>query len=128
MRYLLDTHLLIWAALDDPRLGAAAAAVLNDAAVDVCFSVVSIWEAAIKHARHPLTFPIPPRDLRDSALAAGWSELRIEGAHAIATTTLPDIHGDPFDRLLVAQARAEGVVLLSSDRMLIRYGDPVRGV
>ena len=126
MRFLLDTHLLVWAALEDSRLGATTAAILNDPAHGVWFSVVSIWEAAIKHARHPLSFPIPPDELRETALAVGWSELLITGPHAVATMGLPDIHGDPFDRMLVAQARTEGMVLLSADRTLLRYGDPVR--
>ena len=126
MRVLLDTHLMVWAALAHPRLGATATAALNDPTADVWFSVVSIWEAAIKHAKHPQSFPIPPDVLRDSALAADWSELPVTGAHAVATMGLPDIHGDPFDRMLVAQARAEGMVLLSADRTLLRYGDPVR--
>lgn len=126
MKLLLDTQIVIWAATDDPRLSARARSLIATEAEAVAFSVINIWEIAIKSALGRADFTHAPRRLREQALRAGWAELPVMGAHALALSGLPDIHGDPFDRMLVAQARAEGMVLLSVDRTLLRYGDPVR--
>jgi PIN domain nuclease of toxin-antitoxin system len=128
LRVLLDTHILLWTALEDRRLSARATSILYDPANEIAFSVVAIWEVAIKHNLRRLDFPVPPDVLREAALAIGWNELPVLADHAIEVGRLPLIHGDPFDRLLVAQARCEGLSLLSADRMLWKYGHPVQRV
>lgn len=121
MRVLADTHLLVWSAISPERLSAAAQASLEDPQNEVIFSTVSIWETAIKHARGRPDFILEPSTLRLGLLDVGYRELLITSEHAIAVTHLPPLHGDPFDRLLVAQARVEGLVLLTADTTLARY-------
>ena len=128
MNYLLDTQLLIWVVMGSPRLSPAARMIINDPNVQTVFSVLSIWEVAIKHSLRPTEIPIPPEPLRDSLLAIDFDEITILAPHAIAVGNLPFIHGDPFDRLLIAQAKVEGFTFLTADKILGRYGDPVRVV
>jgi PIN domain nuclease of toxin-antitoxin system len=126
VRVLLDTQIIIWVATDDPRLSPAVRALITDAETRVVFSVVSLWEITIKAALDRRDFRHSAAAIRGGALQANWEELGVVGEHALAVGDLPTVHGDPFDRLLVAQARAEGMTLLSADRTLWRYGDPVR--
>lgn len=128
MRLLLDTQLVIWVATDDPRLSASARASIGVEGAEVAFSVVSVWEVAIKAALGRQDFRYSAAALRNGALRAGWEELSILGDHAIAVAVLPLIHGDPFDRLLVAQAQVEGITLLTADKTLGQYGSHVRVV
>ena len=128
MRLLLDTQIVIWAATDDPRLSAVARALIGDAANQIFVSVVSLWEVAIKFSLGRADFRHSAADLRTGMLRAGWEELDMKGEHALAVSDLPGIHSDPFDRILLAQARWEDMKLLSADRMLWRYGDPVQRV
>jgi PIN domain nuclease of toxin-antitoxin system len=126
MRLLLDTQIVIWVATGDPRLTGETRSLILGGDSEIVFSVASLWEIAIKAARGKPDFRHAARDLRDAALAAGWEELPVSGEHALGVADLPGIHGDPFDRLLVAQARLENALLLSADRTLWSYGDPVR--
>ena len=126
MKLLLDTHLLIWAAAGDARFPPAAKALLIDPENDVAFSVVSIWEAAIKFGLNRADFPLHPASLRNCLLAAGYQELQVTGQHALAAADLPLLHRDPFDRLLLAQAAFEGFTLLTSNSTLAGYRGPVR--
>ena len=128
MRLLLDTQIVIWAATDDPRLGVAGRALIGDASNQIIVSVISLWEVAIKFALGRADFKHSAADLRSGMLQAGWEELALAGEHALAVSDLPDIHNDPFDRILLAQARYENMTLLSADRTLWKYGDPVRRV
>ncbi len=121
MRVLADTQLLIWAAISPSKLSAEAESRLSNRDDQIFFSTVSIWETAIKHGRGHTDFFMDPATLRLGLLQAGYSELLITSEHAIAVATLPPIHRDPFDRLLAAQARVEGLVLLTSDTTLARY-------
>lgn len=123
MKFLLDTHLLLWAAGDPDKLSDEARSRLENAENDLIFSVVSLWEIAIKRGLGRQDFRVEPRTLRRSLLDNGYGELAITADHALTVETLPDVHKDPFDRLLIAQARAEGVVLLTSDDQVARYGD-----
>jgi PIN domain nuclease of toxin-antitoxin system len=124
MRYLLDTHLLLWVGISDDGmettggLSAAAVALIDDPANELIFSAVSIWEVAIKAGQGRPDFSVNPYLLRRGLLDNGYSELAITGAHAAAVIGLPDHHKDPFDRLLVAQATIEGVTLLTADARL----------
>ena len=125
-RFLLDTHLLLWVADDHPRLPALVADAMAGASRSLVFSVVSIWELAIKNSLRKPGFRADPRRLRDGMLAAGCEELQVTADHAIAVRDLPWLHRDPFDRLLMAQATVEGLMLLTSDSTLARYPGPVR--
>jgi PIN domain nuclease of toxin-antitoxin system len=128
LKVLLDTQIVLWAAVAPERLSPRAHEILTAPDTEVTFSVVSVWEVAIKNGLRRHDFPISPDLLRDTALDTGWEELPVLARHAIAVANLPLIHGDPFDRLLVAQARVESMELVTSDRTLWRYGDPVRRV
>ncbi len=128
MKLLLDTHLLLWAAGEPDRLSVEACRLMEDASNDLFFSVASIWEIAIKRALGREDFQVEPRVLRRGLLDNGYTELAIASEHAIAIDSLPNIQKDPFDRLLVAQAKVEGILLLTSDERIFRYGSPVRKV
>ena len=128
MRLLLDTQIVIWAATDDPRLGVAGRILIGDASNQIIVSTISLWEVAIKFSLGRADFRHSAADLRTGMLRAGWEELDMKGEHALAVSDLPDIHSDPFDRILLAQARWEDMTLLSADRMLWKYGEPVQRV
>jgi PIN domain nuclease of toxin-antitoxin system len=132
MKLLLDTHLLLWAALSEPGirspLSAAAAALIDDAGNQPLFSVASIWEIAIKSALKRPGLPADPGAFRRELLENDYLELPISGHHAVAVANLPPIHKDPFDRLLVAQAQMEGLTLLTADDTVAKYGPSVRRV
>lgn len=122
MRILLDTHALLWAAEGDPRLSAAAAAIIGDGGQELLFSAVSALEIAMKHAGGRLELPDDARAwIRTRVAAFGLIELPITLDHAIEAGMLPRHHRDPWDRLLVAQARIEGVPILTADAMLLKY-------
>lgn len=122
MRLLLDSHVLLWW-LDEPtRLAPALQAALRDPVNDAFFSPASIWELGLKSARGKLRFP---PDLAAVLASDGIEELPITAAHATRTLTLPPLHLDPFDRLLIAQALVEGLVLATRDAHIIRYDVPV---
>jgi PIN domain nuclease of toxin-antitoxin system len=92
------------------------------------FSVVSIWEVAIKRGLGRKDFSVDPRLLRRGLLDNGYEELPMFGHHAVAADGLPSIHKDPFDRLLIAQSLVEGIMLLTVDPLVARYPAPVRTV
>jgi len=122
---LLDTHLLLWAVADSRRLPAEARALFATREQPLVFSVVSILEIAIKASRNRGNVPEPDM-LRIRLLDVGLRELPVESPHAAAVRHLPQLHGDPFDRLLLAQAIVEGLTLLTADRTLARYPGPIR--
>lgn len=126
MILLLDTHVLLWAAYEPGRLSEAARAAIEDASNQPWFSAASIWEVAIKASLGRRDFTIDAQVLRRALLESGYVELPISGAHAAATASLARVHDDPFDRMLVAQARTEGVSLLTADDSVAAYGPPVR--
>ncbi len=128
MKLLLDTHLLLWAAGQPDRLPNAAHKLLNDSENDLLFSAASIWEIAIKRGLGRDDFRVEPRLLRRGLLDNGYTELAIASQHALALDTLPPIHKDPFDRILVAQALVEGIMLLTIDPLVARYPGPIRNV
>lgn len=128
MRLLIDTQLLVWAGFDDPRLSDLARAIMGSQDVDPVFSTVSVWEIAIKHQLGKAEFNVAPRAFRDDLLDNKFEELQIDAEHIFALADLPMLHRDPFDRLLVAQARAEGIQLLTADKLLADYGAIVRHV
>ena len=128
MKFLLDTHLLLWAAGQSTRLSAAAAKLIDNPANEFLFSAASIWEVAIKRGLGRSDFQADPRLLRRGLLDNGYTELPVLSDHVVAIDSLPPVHKDPFDRLLVAQATVEGITLLTADSVVAQYSGPVRMV
>ncbi|WP_233858146.1 type II toxin-antitoxin system VapC family toxin [Paraburkholderia sp. HD33-4] len=122
MRLLLDTHVFLWAVTDDRKLTKAARKLILDAS-EVFVSSASIWEASIKAGLGKLDVDV--NLLVSEIEASGFLELPVRAVHAALVRDLPDIHKDPFDRLLVAQALSEPLRLLSSDGHLSKYTDLV---
>lgn len=128
MKLLLDTHLLLWAAGEPNRLSADARALIDAPENELFFSAASLWEIAIKRGLGRDDFQVDTRLLRRGLLDNGYSELPIGSEHAVAIDSLPSIHKDPFDRMLVAQAMVEGITLLTVDAYVAQYPGPVRKV
>jgi PIN domain nuclease of toxin-antitoxin system len=116
---LLDTHILLWWATDDPKLDPITRKTLADPSNRIYFSSISIWEVSIKHAKGLLE--VSPTTLRESSIGAGLLELNFNGRHAVKVSELPPIHSDPFDRGLIAQALVESFTLVSVDRQVQAY-------
>ena len=128
MKLLLDTQILLWAASQPDRLSAAAHKLLNDPRNELLFSAASLWEIAIKNTLGREDLRVEPRLLRRGLLDNGYTELPITSQHAVNIDSLPPLHKDPFDRLLLAQALSEGVTFLTGDEQLAEYPGPVRKV
>ena len=124
MRLLLDTHVVLWWLMDDDTLAAEVKETIETEA-EVFISAASVWEIAIKQALGKLT---GPPDLLDVIADCGLAELPIRSRHAIEAGGLPPLHRDPFDRMIVAQARCEGLTLLSRDPRVQRYDVSLKGV
>lgn len=128
MKLLLDTQILLWAAGQPDRLSAAARTLLDNPHNELLFSAASLWEIAIKKTLGRPDFVVEPRLLRRGLLDNGYAELAVTSQHAVNIDSLPPLHKDPFDRLLLAQALTEGVTLLTGDDQLAAYPGPVRKV
>jgi PIN domain nuclease of toxin-antitoxin system len=128
MKLMLDTHLLLWAAGEPGKLPRAARRLIEDMDNELIFSAASLWELSIKSRIGRDDFRVDPRIFRRSLLDNNYIELEITGGHAIAVMDLPAIHKDPFDRMLVAQARCEGLTLLTGDPQVARYPGPIQRV
>lgn len=121
-RLLLDTHVALWWFSANPRLNAES---LEEIAQSECWlSAASVWEVAIKFKLGKL--PITPTAFLDAANVGGFRLLNITPSHTIATADLPVFHSDPFDRLLLAQAKLEKLTLITADNTLLAYGKNVR--
>lgn len=118
MKLLLDTHALLWWLDDDPRLTAGARSVIADPGNDVFYSAASTWEMAIKIAAGRLEVR---GDLPSAIASSGFGALPISVEHAVAAGALPPHHHDPFDRMLVAQARLEGLTIVTRDPNIPGY-------
>jgi PIN domain nuclease of toxin-antitoxin system len=121
VRLLLDTHVLLWWRDDSPRLSGRARAEIADAANEVLVSTATLWEIVIKRARGKLIFP---DDLEEVVREESFELLGIGFQHLRRVELLPELHRDPFDRMLIAQALTEGVPLVTDDRALLAYGVP----
>lgn len=128
MKLLLDTQLLLWAAVSPAKLPLTARKLLKDPQNELTFSAASLWEIAIKSDLGREDFQVDPSVLRRGLLDHGYQELAISSAHAVAVKGLPLIHKDPFDRILVAQSMVEGITLLTTDSNVAKYGATVRRV
>lgn len=128
MNYLIDTHLLLWAAFVSAKLPKAARQIMAEPRHQLWFSAASIWEVSIKRALNRPDFRVDPGALRAGLLANGYHDLPVESRHCLALSALPALHGDPFDRMLLAQSITEGLILLTADTALAAYGGPVEMV
>jgi PIN domain nuclease of toxin-antitoxin system len=128
MNLLLDTHLLLWAADLTGKLPAAARQLLEDSGNTLFFSPISLLEIAIKAAQGRSNFQVEPRSLHRGLIGNGYVELPVTSEHTLKVLSLPPIHKDPFDRLLIAQAMVEGFLLVTSDRAVSVYPGPIRKV
>ena len=128
MKLLLDTHLLLWAAGEPKRLSKQARTLIDNPDNELLFSAASLWEVAIKRGSGREDFKVDARLLRRGLLDNGYSELPIISDHVVATESLPPIHKDPFDRVLVAQATVEGITLLTIDSLVAQYPGPIKTV
>jgi PIN domain nuclease of toxin-antitoxin system len=128
MKLLLDTHLLLWAAGEPDRLSTKARSLIDNPDNELLFSAASLWEVAIKRGLGRDDFRVDARLLRRGLLDNGYSELPIVSDHVVAIESLPPIHKDPFDRVLVAQATVEGITLLTIDPLVTQYPGPIRAV
>ena len=123
MKLLLDTHMLLWAAAG--TLPKKAESLVGDANNTLYFSSASIWEIGIKKGLGREDFRVDPEVLRRGLLDNQYNELCITSLHALAVNDLPMLHKDPFDRMLLAQAKSEGIPLLTSDIIMHEYPAPV---
>jgi len=122
MSVLIDTHVFIWAAEEDSRLSSSVRAILNDTAESVFFSSISALEIAVKWSKGHLELPVSPLEFVNQTLvASGILQLPVTIKDACAVGDLPFHHKDPFDRLLVAQARTNGLRLMTADPILEKY-------
>jgi PIN domain nuclease of toxin-antitoxin system len=126
MKYLLDTHLLLWWLDDDRLLSKSAHKLIENTNHRIVFSSLSLWEIAIKSGKGKLS--ADAKEVRDAALDEGFTLIGFNDEHALEVTHLPELHADPFDRGLVATARVEGCTLLTADSILTGYGSSVKKV
>jgi len=126
MKLLLDTHLLLWAAGEPDHLSKGALLLISDQDNELFFSAASLWEIAIKNSLGRNDFQVDARLLRRGLLDNGYNELPINSEHAVAIDSLPAIHKDPFDRILISQAKVEGITLLTADSMVAQYPGPIQ--
>ena len=129
MTLLLDTHILLWALLDDDRLPKKARKLLTNTENDIYYSIISLWEIELKHFLHPTQMPINAQDIGVYAQEAGFQSLPLHDNHIFALSSLyrPDTakpHKDPFDRLLICQAKCENMLFLTHDTLLADYNEP----
>jgi len=123
MKLLLDTHILLWSAAD--KLSAKASKYVLDESNRLYFSAASIWQIAIKMGLNRSDFRVDAYALYSGLLDNGYEEIPITSKHTLAVSTLPDIHKDPFDRIILAQCISEGIPILTSDTRLANYPAPV---
>jgi PIN domain nuclease of toxin-antitoxin system len=123
MKLLLDTHVLLWALAMPEKLGASSRSALENPGNTIFVSAVSAWEIEIKRALGKLR---APDDLEEQLRAARFSELPLRVRHVQELARLPELHRDPFDRMLIAQARADDLKLMTHDRRILAY--PVQTV
>ena len=118
--------MLLWAAGVPERLTREARDLIENPETELVFSAASLWEVAIKSSPGRDDFRVDPRLLRRGLLENGYTELAVTGSHAVALDLLPRMHKDPFDRMLVAQAQVEGIMLLAADPTVARYPGSIR--
>ena len=128
MKLLLDTHIVLWAAGQPEKLSESARTLLTTPENTLFFSAASIWEIVIKRGLGREDFKVDTRRLRKMLVTHGYTELPVTAEHALKVETLPMLHKDPFDRLLLAQAGAEGMLLLTVDASVLQYQESTLAV
>jgi PIN domain nuclease of toxin-antitoxin system len=128
VKFLLDTQFVIWVPIDSRRISEQARLILNDPTHQFAFSVSSIWEVAIKKSLRRQDFLFDPREVRRLLVENGYEEIPLQSRHAVMADSMPPIHKDPFDRILIAQAMVEGITLLTADPVIAKYPGPIRKV
>ncbi len=126
MKLLLDTHLALWSIFQSERISAATLELLDNEDNQLLFSSICIWEVSVKYALKRPDFLVDPAILRQALQSRGDVEVPVRSEHALVVGELPLIHRDPFDRMLVAQARHENLILLTSDVRVSQYGASTR--
>ena len=126
MNLLLDTHIAIWALNDDPALSEKARKLILDPDNTIYYSTVSVWEVLLKHNRRPGNIPFDESDFYEGCREAGFVPLSLTDKHVLAVHTLSRSnnikeHNDPFDRLLLAQAKVENLSFLTHDELIPGY-------
>lgn len=126
MLCLADTHIALWLVRDSKKLPKKTAELMADPENDWYVSHASVWEVAIKHAKNPKKMPTSPREFLNACLVAGFKQLPIEPEHMYMLEHLPSegVHTDPFDRMLLAQAKCNDFVLVTHDKAFLAYQDP----
>ena len=127
MRVLLDTHYLIWSMYDSSRLPQELIRILKDESVWIEYSIVSLWESEIKHLKHPESFEFTASNVLYDAQNAGYHMVDIDPSHIFALGSLKSTgtdHKDPFDRMLIAQAKSENMLFVTHDKRLTAYDEP----
>ncbi|MDR1490182.1 MAG: type II toxin-antitoxin system VapC family toxin [Desulfovibrio sp.] len=125
MKLLLDTQMLLWAVFWPDLLPQKAWQAIADADNCLHFNSASLWEISIKSAQNRPDFQVSARIMRRQLLANGYEEIAITSLHTVAIGDLPLLHKDPFDRILIAQARTEDICLLTSDAKIAEYSAPI---
>ena len=120
-RFLVDTQLLLWNVYGSRKLPARVSRLFRDGRHEFFYSAASLWEIAIKAALGRKDFVADTGAVRDALQQNGFQELPVSGQHAVALAALPSLHADPFDRMLVAQANAEPMALITTDERLAAY-------
>ncbi|MBO7380116.1 MAG: type II toxin-antitoxin system VapC family toxin [Neisseriaceae bacterium] len=128
MKYLLDTHIALWLLTDNKQLSPKARQAISSPNHRIYASVASLWEVAIKHKKYPDDMPLESGAMARLLQQSNVLLLPIKLAHIVATETLPDIHKDPFDRLLIAQALSEPMRFLTHDEKLVPYSELIEFV
>lgn len=128
MNLLLDTHILIWALTEDARLSAKAREMIMDSDNTIYYSVISVWEVSIKHTNHPENVQFTGRELAGFCEEAGFLPVEMRNRHVFALETLiraeeAPPHHDPFDRMLIAQAKMDNMLFLTHDTLLTFYDE-----
>ena len=126
MKFLLDTHILIWAAISPHKISPELASLLSDPSNHLYFSSASIWEISIKESLGKSDFKVSSKKLNDGLIENGYKEIKVSALHTMEVIKLPFIHRDPFDRILVATAIWENMPLLTNDSTLSPYHSLVR--
>lgn len=129
MKLLLDTHILLWVLVDDARLPNSARTLIEDSSNEIYFSAISPWEVQIKHDAHPDRLKLTGSEFLDYCKRSGFAELPVKAKHVSMLELLDDasgsqIHRDPFDRMLICQAMAEQMMLLTHDKRIAAYNNP----
>ncbi len=128
MNYLLDTHVLLWAAASPEKISPSVRAQLEDPQNQLHFSSASIWEIAIKQDLNREDFKIDVMQFRQALLENEYEELPIRSDHAVFTRALANHHKDPFDRILIAQAWVEDITLITADERVAQYIGPIQKI